>query len=73
MNAFYLVQTTGDSGSGARLGSFLERTAGVGPVLSYAGQFGKIPFAADVKWLPQIDAQKTLKGDYIWFKIGVQF
>jgi hypothetical protein len=71
--AFYLQQTTGDGGSGAHLGSFEEMTAGVGPVLSYAGQFGKTSFAAVLTWLPQIDAQKTLKGDYIWFKVGVQF
>jgi hypothetical protein len=72
-NAFYLQQTTGDSGSGARLGSFEEMTAGVGPVLSYAAQFGKTSFAAEVKWLPQIGVQNTFKGDYIWFKVGVQF
>lgn len=72
-NGFYLQQTTGDSGSGARLGSFEEMTAGVGPVLSYAGQIGKTPFAAEVKWLPQIGTHNTLKGDYIWFKVGVQF
>jgi hypothetical protein len=48
-------------------------TAGVGPVLSYAAQFGKVGFASEVKWLAQIGAQNTLKGDYVWFKIGVQF
>jgi hypothetical protein len=48
-------------------------TAGVGPVLSYAGQIGKSPFAVALKWLPQISTQNTLKGDYVWFKIGVQF
>jgi len=47
-------------------------TAGVGPVLSYAAQFGKVGFAAELKWLPQIDTENTLKGDYVWFKIGVQ-
>jgi len=72
-NGFYLQQTTGDSGSGARLGSFEEMTAGVGPVLSYAGQAGKSPFAVEVKWLPQLGTQKTTKGNYIWFKAGVQF
>jgi hypothetical protein len=72
-NGFYLQQTTGDSGSGARLGSFEEMTAGVGPVLSYAAQFGKTGFAASLKWLPQITTRNTLKGDYVWFKIGVQF
>lgn len=70
---FYLQQTTGDSGSGATLGNFEERSAGVGPVLSYAAQFGKTGFAASVKWLPQVAARNTVKGDYIWFKLGVSF
>ena len=72
-NGFFLKQTTGDSGSGARLGSFEEMTAGVGPVLSYAAQFGKVGFGAEVKWLPKIGTQNTLKGDYVWFKIGASF
>jgi len=72
-NGFYLKQFTGDSGSGARLGGFELMTSGVGPVLSYAAQFDKIGFAAEVKWLPQIGAEKTLNGNYIWFKLGVQF
>jgi hypothetical protein len=73
VNGFYLQQTTGDSGSGARLGSFKEMTTGVGPVLSFAGQIGKFPFGAELKWLPQIGTKNTLNGDYIWFKVGVQF
>jgi hypothetical protein len=72
-NGFYLQQFTDDRGAGARLGSFKEMTSGVGPVLSYAAQFEKIGFAAEVKWLPQIGAEKTLEGDYVWFKLGVQF
>jgi hypothetical protein len=72
-NGFYIQQTTGDTGSGARLGSFEEMTVGVGPVLSYAAQFGKVGVAAEVKWLPQIGTENTLKGNYVWFKVGVQF
>jgi hypothetical protein len=26
---------------------------------------------AEVKWLPQMDTAKTLKGDYVWFKLGL--
>jgi hypothetical protein len=48
-------------------------TTGVEPVVSYAGQFGKMPFAAELKWLPQIGTQNTLDGNYVWFKVGVQF
>jgi hypothetical protein len=72
-NGFYLQQTTGDSGSGARLGGFEQMTAGIGPVLSYAGQFDKMGFAAEVKWLPQIATDNTVKGNFIWFKLGVSF
>jgi len=72
-NGYYLQQVTGDSGSGARLGGFEEMTAGVGPVLSYAAQFGKVGFAAEVKWLPQLAAQNTTKGNFLWFKLGLQF
>lgn len=70
---FYLQQTTGDSGSGATRGSFEEMTAGVGPVLSYAAQFGKTGFAASLEWMPQVATRNTVKGDYIWFKVSVSF
>jgi hypothetical protein len=72
-NGFWLQQTTGDSGSGARLGSFKESQAGVGPVISYAAQFGKLGVAASVKWLPQIGTDNTLNGNFIWAKAGVTF
>lgn len=72
-SGFYLKQTTPDGGSGALLGSFEAMTLGVGPVFSYATQFKKVGFLAEVKWLPQLSAEHTLKGSYAWFKIGVQF
>jgi hypothetical protein len=72
-NGFYLQQTTGDSGSGARLGSFKEEQAGVGPAISYAAQFSKIGVAAVVKWLPQISTDNTLSGNFVWVKVGVTF
>ena len=72
-NGFYVKQTTPDSGSGARLGSFEAMTSGIGPVLSYATQFKKVGLVAELKWLPQLSAENTLKGSSVWFKIGVQF
>jgi hypothetical protein len=72
-NGFYLQQTTGDTGSGARLGSFKIMTAGIGPVISYAAKVGGTSVAVSVKWLPQIGADNTLKGNYIWAKLGVSF
>jgi len=72
-NAFYYQQLTGDSGSGATLGSFKGRTVGIGPVLSYARKIGGKDVAIEVKWLPEVDTTNRTKGDYIWAKIGVLF
>jgi hypothetical protein len=70
VNAFYWEQFTGDSGTGAVLGSFEGRTQGVGPVLSYisppiCGQ----TILAEVKWLPELDVKNRLSGDYVYFKL----
>lgn len=75
-NAFYYQQVTGDSGSGAKLGGFEGHTAGIGPVLSFAAKVGrdkKTDLAAEVKWLPELDVQKRLKGDTVWFKLALAF
>jgi hypothetical protein len=73
-NAFYWKQFTGDSGAGAKLGSFEGLTQGIGPVLSYisppiCGQ----TLLAEVKWLPELDTSNRLEGDYIWFKLAWAF
>jgi hypothetical protein len=72
-NAFYYQQITGDSGSGAILGDFEGRTVGVGPVLSYVTKVGKTDLIAEVKWLPELNVEHRLKGDYIWFKLALVF
>ncbi|MCX6875338.1 MAG: transporter [Verrucomicrobia bacterium] len=72
-NAFYYQQITGDSGSGARFGDLEGMTAGVGPVLSYVGHIGDTKLLAELKWLPEMDVEKRMKGDYVWFKLGFAF
>lgn len=72
-NGFYYQQLTGDSGPGARLGDLEGRTVGVGPVLSYIRSVGKTQLLTEIKWLPELDVEKRLEGDYVWFKIGFLF
>jgi hypothetical protein len=72
-NAFYYQQITGDSGSGAFLGDFKGRTVGIGPVLSYSMKIWKKDLVAEAKWLPEIDVKNRIKGDYVWFKLGILF
>jgi hypothetical protein len=71
--AFYLQQVTGDSGSGATFGDFKGSTVGIGPVLSYILPRGKQTFVAEVRWLPQLDVDRQMKGDYVWLKGAYQF
>lgn len=75
-NAFFYEQITGDSGSGAMLGDFRGRTAGIGPAISYAKKIGGSQTAdlvAELKWLPELDTAKRLEGDIIWFKLALVF
>ncbi|MBV8275960.1 MAG: transporter [Verrucomicrobia bacterium] len=72
-NVFYYQQISADSGSGAKLGSFEGNTAGVGPVVSYARNIGKVDVVGEVKWLPEFSVDKRLKGDYLWVKLGLVF
>jgi hypothetical protein len=72
-NGFFYQQFTGDSGSGARLGSFKAGSYGVGPEVSYVHPIGKTELVVEVKWLPQLNAENTTKGDYIWVKLALLF
>lgn len=72
-NAFYYDQITGDSGSDALLGDFEGKTYGVGPVLSYVRQMGQTQLLAELKWLPELDVDNRMQGDYVWFKLGFLF
>jgi len=69
-SAFGYQQVSGDSGSGAKLGDFEGRTAGVGPVLSYTRKIGrdkKTDLVAELKWLPELDvAMKEYDPDRSW-------
>lgn len=71
---YVFQQITGDSGSGARLGSFRGRTIGVGPEVSYATLLpNNILFAMEAKWVPEIEVKNRLQGHWIWFKFAFIF
>jgi hypothetical protein len=71
--AWYVQQVSGDSGAGARLGSFKGRTAGIGPVLTYIMPIGKQALVAELRWLPELDVKNRLDGDYVWLKVVLDF
>ena len=71
--AFFFQQVSGDSGSGAKVGDFKGRTAGIGPVVNYILPCGDATWVFEAKWLPEIDTKSRLKGDYVWVKAVYQF
>ena len=71
--AWYFQQATCDSGSGATLGCFKGRTAGIGPVLGYIQPMGKETLLVEFRWLPELDTENRLKGDYLWLKMVYKF
>jgi hypothetical protein len=72
-NAFLYKQVSGDSGAGARLGSFKSSSFGIGPALSYFLPIGDKTLAAEVKWIPERNTAKRMEGDSIWLKAVYQF
>lgn len=73
INAYWYEQVEGDSGSGANFGDFKGRTAGLGPVVSYATKIGGQDVIAELKWLHEFETKKRLEGDYIWLKALMKF
>lgn len=71
--SYWYQQIDGDSGAGASFGSFKGKTVGVGPVISYISKIANTDILAELKWLSEIDTERRLEGDYIWFKAIAKF
>jgi len=63
VNGYYYDQVSGDSGPGARLGSFEGRVAAVGPVANLNLQLGKLPVSTSLKYFHEFDVKNRLEGD----------
>ena len=67
----YYQQISGDSGSGAQLGSFAGMTVGIGPVLSFVYKLGAVNLGAEAKWLHELDTTNRMKGNIAWLKLYI--
>ncbi len=59
---YAMIQTTPDSGAGARLGSFESRVYGVGPILTYMLGDPRNPLTFIAKYYEEFDAKNTFEG-----------
>ena len=62
--AYY--QLTGDSGSGARLGSFKSKVASVGPEVGYAFTIGGLPAYFNLRGYWEFWAENRVKGEAVF-------
>jgi hypothetical protein len=72
--AYSMIQTTPDSGPGARFGDFESRVYGVGPIVTYT--LGSNPVTAltlIAKWYREFGAENTLEGDTVVASASFKF
>ena len=62
VTGYAMIQTTGDSGVGARLGSFESRVYGAGPIVSYMIGDPRNPLTFIAKYYQEFDAKNTFEG-----------
>jgi len=72
-SGYWYQQISGDSGSGASLGSFKARAHGLGPVLSFIKKAGSTNISAELKWLKEFGNKNRLEGDTLWLKVVASF
>jgi len=73
VQGYYYSQVSGDSGSGARLGSFKGEALGFGPALLWMPKFGKGKLSLIAKWLHDVDHKNRIEGDYGQIVVGYTF
>jgi hypothetical protein len=73
VSGYAMIQTTGDSGAGARLGSFESRVFGAGPILTYS--FGNLqnPLTFIAKYYKEFDAENTFEGEAFDIAVTAKF
>ncbi|MBK0398553.1 transporter [Limibaculum sp. M0105] len=73
LKGYWYDQVTGDSGSGARLGSFKSESVGLGPGFLWSPAFAGGRLNIYGKWMHDIHAKNRLKSDYGTLGIAWKF
>jgi hypothetical protein len=70
VGGFFYQQITGDYGSGDRVGPFIGRDAGVGPLLAYTLKAGEQEVTFSGKWFHEFDVEHRVRGDIIFASVS---
>ncbi len=69
--AYHYQQVSRDSGVGARLGHFEGRATGLGPIITYACECGKISINTSLRYFKEFDVESRSEGDAGIFTISM--
>jgi hypothetical protein len=62
LNGYAYKQITGDSGAGAKLGSFEGQVFAIGPALDYTFKIGELPVALNLRYFYEFGVENRLEG-----------
>jgi len=71
VNGYHYEQLSGDSGSGATLGSFEGRVTAIGPGVSANVQLGPVPVAVSLRYFHEFNVKNRLEGDAGWLTVSI--
>jgi hypothetical protein len=69
---YAVVQVTGDSGSGATLGSFESDIYALGPAANYNTKLGDTDISLQLRWYHEFGAKNHLKGDGVYLTAALK-
>ena len=70
VGGYQYVQVTGDSGSGAKIGSFKGQVTAIGPLASYTFKVGKTPVQLGARWFHEFGVRNRVGGDSVSLSIA---
>jgi len=71
LHGYAYKQISGDSGSGAVLGSFKGQAFAIGPAADFTFKLGKTPLVMNVRYLHEFSVKNRLKGDAGFLNLAI--
>lgn len=65
------MTTTGDGGSGDRVGPFQGRVASIGPLVGYTFKAGEVPITLSGRWFYEFDVDNRVTGNSAFLTLSM--
>jgi hypothetical protein len=69
---YAVIQVSGDSGSGANLGSFESNIYGAGPAVGYSTKIGATDLSMQLRWYREFEEKNHLEGNGVYLTLALK-